>query len=284
MRLALASSWFRPGTGPEAIAEGLQQVGVRGLFVVDPGARERGWREPLVGAGVVPLGVGADPEAGAADDAARFSAALATAVETASALKSPAVVVEGGRFAGRAGARLQDLERELRRAVRGAGGDPTPLRAEAARLRQAGAAKGVEAAARALHGPLKEGVPLAVRNGDGLGDVLQSVETGWLLDALPGLSLWFDPARAERAARLATGPALMPWLDAHAARVAGLAAHGLGSDLAGRAHPEDAGPDWGSLVASLPRRLTWVLDVSGTLSAADVRDAVRFLEAASGRA
>jgi hypothetical protein len=232
-----------------------------------------------VGAGVALRGVGADPEVGAGDEPARFAAALAAAVETAAALKTTAVVVEGGRFPGRAGARLEDVEQALRRGSRGGAEEAGALRAEAQRLREAGAARAVEAAARALHGPLKAGVPLAVRNGDGLAAVLQHVETGWLLDALPGLALWFDPARAERAARLGNGPAVTAWLDAYGPRVGGVAAHGLGSGLGGRAHPADAGPDWGSLAASLPRRLTWVLDLSGSLAAADVRDAVRFLEA-----
>ena len=56
--------------------------------------------------------------------------------------------------------------------------------------------------------------------------------------------------------------------------------HGLGSDGRGHAHPEDDGPPWGRLAASLPRQLPWALDLSGNLTAADAREAVRYLEAA----
>jgi hypothetical protein len=279
MSLALTSAWFRAGAGVEAIVAGLREVGLPHLHLERPDPAARGWREALTRAGVTVVSVGADPDAGAADAGTRFATALAVAIETASALKAKAVVVEGGRFPGPAGARLADLDRALARVARGSGDDAAKAREESLRLRGVGRERLVEGAARALHAALKDGVPLTVRNGDGLAALLGFEETGWLLSALPRLQLFFDPARAERAARLATGPALVRWTDAHAARVAGVAAHGLGSDLAGRAHPEDAGPDWGSLGDTLPRGRTWVLDVSGTLSAADVRDAVRFLRA-----
>lgn len=286
MNLALTSRWFRAGAAAERLALGLREVGIQGLHLVAPPAAATGWRETLTGAGIVTRAVAADPEVGASTEGTRFSTALAAAIEVAAALKAPAVVVEGGRIPGAAGARLADLEASLRKAARGSGEDAAPWLAEGERLRAERRDRLVEAAARALHGPLKDGVPLALRNGDGLDDLVGHAEIGWLLDALPRLAVWFDPARAQRAVRLTAAPALTAWTDAWASRAAGVVAHGLGSDLGGHAHPEDAGPDWGSLGASLPRRLTWVLDVSGSLSAADVRDAVRYLKAsgAFGRA
>lgn len=277
MTLALTSAWFRPGADVDALVAGLRAVGIGRLHLEAPSAAARAWREPLAGTGVAVASVGVDPEVGAADGG-RFAAALDLAIAAAAALKAKAVVVEAGGFTGPTAARLTEANRVLRTAS-GSGDEAERVRADVRALRGEARAKRVEIAARGLHAALKDGVPLAVRNDDGLERLLGFEETGWLLGALPRLGLWFDPARAERGARLGVGPALSRWADAYAARVAGVAAHGLGSDLAGHAHPEDEGPDWGSLGETLPRRLTWVLDVSGRLSAADVRDAVRFLTA-----
>ena len=134
-----------------------------------------------------------------------------------------------------------------------------------------------ERAVRALYGPLSRGVPLAVRNGDGVHDLLGLEETGWLLDEFPRLGFWFDPTRAFRAFRAGSGPATAVWTERLARRVGGVFAHGLGSSLEGGSHPEDVAPPWGTLAEVLPRGVPWVLDVSPSLAAGDVAEAVRYL-------
>lgn len=104
----------------------------------------------------------------------------------------------------------------------------------------------------------------------------------WLLDDLPALGLFFDPARAQRAWRLGLGPEPAAWADRLASRTVGVFVHGLGSDLAGHGHPEDGAADWGTLGRSLPHRVPWILDVTHALSAADVEDAIRYLRAMVG--
>lgn len=277
MALALASGWFPPGTTVEGMAAGLAALRLRGLLLTVPAGPVRGWREVLGASGVRTVGVALGAEAPALA-AGPFPPALTRAVEAAVALKAPWVLVEAGALPGEAGARLAALERALRRHP--AEAEAATARAEGLALRAGPRERLVEQVARALHGPLREGVPLAVVPGDGAEHLLGLTETGWLLEALPRLMLWLDAARAERAARLGLGPALTAWTDAWAGRTVGVLAHGLGGDLAGHAHPEEDGPAWGSLGESLPRGLPWVLDVSGRLSAADVRDALRCLAAA----
>jgi hypothetical protein len=138
----------------------------------------------------------------------------------------------------------------------------------------------VEALVRALHGPLGAGWPLAVLHGTDGGDLLLLEETGWLLDALPRLGLWLDPAWLLSLERRGAGPGPAAWADRFAGRVVGVSVHGLGSDGRGHAHPEDDGPPWGRLASSLPRRAPWTLDLSGRLTVDDVRDALRYVTAA----
>lgn len=279
MSLSLSSRWFQATTGAEGYVAGLRAVGVRGLALLGPRREARTWRETLAGSGIRVVAVAPEPERGHAL-APTFEGACALASEVASALKASVVLLSGGTFPGEAGVRLEALGRRLGRPGSAEASDPEALRAEVLAARGAGRERLIEQVARALHGPLAQGVPLAVANGLGPERLLGFTETGWLLDALPRLGLWLDPVAAEQAHRQGWGPSLVAWTDAYGGRTVGALAHGAGSAGTGHAHPEDQGADWGSLGATLPRRLPWILDVTGNLSAADVRDAVRYLTAA----
>ncbi len=117
----------------------------------------------------------------------------------------------------------------------------------------------VERIVRVLHGGVMAGVPLAVLNGG----VLGFEELEWVLDDLPRLSFWFDPARVGEGGDLAA------WTERYAARCAGCVARGR--------HPEDLGLPWSTLAASLPRRLVWMFDPNEDLSRSDVADGLRYL-------
>jgi hypothetical protein len=121
----------------------------------------------------------------------------------------------------------------------------------------------LEALLRALHGPLRRGVPVGVRN-DGEQGGLGFEETGHVLDELPGVRLWFDP---ERARRRESAVPLERWADRYAGRTGGVFLHGAlrgasGGGDEGLGPPDDGALDWGTLAPLLPRRVPWVLDLS----------------------
>ena len=254
MSLALTSRWFAAGAGPEALIAGLKAVGQPALVLHEPPPQAARWREPLRAAGVRIEAVrlaGVEGLAGAG-------------AEVVGALKPGRVLVPGGALAPVPGSLL--------------GGPPSDEERVAHRKRVREAQ--VEVLARALHGPLGAGWPLAALHGTAGGDLLLLEETGWLLDALPRLGLWLDPVWLLALERSATSPGPTAWADRFAGRVVGVFVHGLGSDGRGHAHPEDDGPAWGRLAASLPRWVPWALDLSGRLTAADVREALRYVTAA----
>jgi hypothetical protein len=192
---------------------------------------------------------------------------------------------------------LQALLREKGLAVcsLGSAADVTPgtlACASALRVRAvvvAGVARGArspdadaEDLARALHAPLTAGVPLALRNGGDPTDLLDETVCGWLLEALPRLGLWFDPAAALRAARREGGAPLARWTDAWAGRTGGVFVHGLGAAGRGGAHPCEDGPPWTALRESLPGRVPWVLELDPACEEAHVRDALAWLRDLAG--
>jgi hypothetical protein len=143
-----------------------------------------------------------------------------------------------------------------------------PLKAEAVVVEGPhGAGEGrerdLEALLRALHGPLRRGVPVGVRNDEEQG-CLGFEEAGHVLDELRGVRLWFDPQRALR--REASVP-LERWAERYAGRTGGVFLHGAlrgaGRDGGeGLGPPDDGALDWGTLATLLPRRVPWVLDLS----------------------
>jgi hypothetical protein len=247
--VALTSRWLGGRSGPEELARAAREVGVPELVLDDPPPAAARWREPLKAQGV---GVSALRTEAVGPPAQ-------TLVELAAALRVQRLVVRGGAFEP-----PRDLAGEAAR---------EPARLRSARERQ------VEALARRLHGPVGAGVPLAVQHARAPHELLTLEGAGWLLEALPRLMLWLDPAWALAASRQGWDAAAQDWADRLAGRVAGVSVHGLGSDGRGHAHPEDDGPPWGTLAASLPRRVPWALDLTGALSSADVREARRYLEA-----
>lgn len=256
MTLALVPRAAGAGAGPEALAALAREAGIAQLVLDDPPAAALRWREPLKAAGVTVV-------------ALRLSAPGAPgegALALAGALRVERVVVGGGRL-------------EAAASLTGAAA-PEARQAQRLRVRE----RQVEALARSLHAPVGAGVPLAVQHAATAHDLLRLEEVGWLLDALPRLSLWLDPCRLLAAAREGWDPGPLAWADRLAGRVAGVSVHGLGSDGRGHAHPEDDGPPWGTLAASLPRRVPWALDLSGRLEARDVAEARRFLDAVFGEA
>ena len=174
-----------------------------------------------------------------AADEPRFEDALARAIQTAAATRAQAVVVEGGR-------RGPDREAATDRLV------------------------------RALHGPVRAGAPLVLRNRFEADGLLGLEELGWVRSELPELGFWFDPLAAHLVAEQ-DGAALVTWLDQVAGTVGGVFVHGAGSDRRGGSHPTDGGPPWGTLVAALPRRVPWVLDLGPGLDVRDAEDAARYL-------
>ena len=277
LNLGLSSGFFPEGTPLEVAARRTRDLGLDTLSLPVPGPVPGGPREAIrsVGASVCAVVLG---ETGATEET--FARRRAAAVEAAACLRAGHVVVEGGSLGRQATRALRREERDLLTALRGR---ETPDAGSALALRDEYREKAAETAARALHSALADGVPYALRNGARPEDLLlRPEEVEWLLDDLPTLSLYFDPARAERAWRLGLGPAPAEWADRLASRMAGVFVHGLGSDLAGHGHPEDGAADWGTLGASLPRRVPWVLDLTHTLSAADVEDAIRYLRAMVG--
>lgn len=251
MTLALVPRAAGPGATHEALAALAREAGVPHLVLDDPPAAASRWREPLQASGVRVVALRLSVEGAPSD----------TALALAGALRVERVVVGGGR--------LEPLP--------GMGAAPSEAEREAQRLRTR--ERQVESLARRLHGSVSAGAPLAVRHGATEADLLRLDEVGWLLDALPRLMLWLDPARLLAASREGWSPGPLAWADRLAGRVAGLSVHGLGSDGRGHAHPEDDGPPWGTLASCLPRRVPWALDLSGRLDARDVGDARRFLEA-----
>lgn len=251
MTLALVPRAAGAGAGPAALAALAREAGIPQLVLDDPPAVAAQWREPLKAAGVSVVALRL------AQQGAPGEAALALA----GALRVERVVVGGGSLATPPG-----LTVEAGAAAR-----------EAQRLRVR--ERQVEALARALHAPVGAGVPLAVRHAQVASDLLRLEEVGWLLDALPRLTLWLDPARLLAASREGWEAGPLAWADRLAGRVAGVSVHGLGSDGRGHAHPEDDGPPWGTLASTLPRRVPWALDLSSRLEARDVAEARRFLEA-----
>lgn len=256
MTLALVPRAAGAGAGPEALARLAREAGIAQLVLDDPPPAAARWREPLraAGVGVVALRL--------AQQGAPGEASLALA----SALRVERVVVGGGSLATGPGLAGED--------------GPAARAAQRLRVRE----RQVEALARSLHAPVGAGVPLAVRHAAGAGDLLRLEEVGWLLDALPRLMLWLDPARLLAASREGWEQGPLAWADRLAGRVAGVSVHGLGSDGRGHAHPEDDGPPWGTLAATLPRRVPWALDLSSRLEARDVAEARRFLESVFGAA
>ena len=242
MTVSLSTAWLGAAPSAAHLLEIARAFDVRAFHASQPPVQAAWLRTELKSQGVRILSVASDAPAGLSDpDVQRALEALQVAMAAASALKSERVVFEGGPH--------------------------EPGEREAA----------TERTARAIHGPLGRGVPLAFRNGGGRQDLLGFEETGWLLSELPSLGLYFDPARAERAARNEEGPSLTAWMDAYAGRCAGIFVHGLGASGSGGAHPADDGPPWSTLVSSLPRNVPWVLDPGEALGRAGVEDALRYL-------
>ena len=242
MTVTLATGWLGDEVSGERLLEVARSLEQRAFHAASPPTGAAWLRTELKAQGVRILGVSAVAPAGLSDPhVERALRALEGAVVAASALKADTVVFEGG--------------------------PPEP----------GGPEEATERLVRAIHGPLRRGVPLAFRNGAGRADLLGFQETEWLLSELPGLDLHFDPARAERAARREEGPSLTAWMDAYAGRCSGVFVHGLGASGEGGAHPADDGPPWRTLASSLPRRVPWILDPSTALSPAEVKDALHFL-------
>jgi hypothetical protein len=175
---------------------------------------------------------------GAADPGAETPLALEEASAVASVLRAGAVVLEGGVL------------------------PPGVSREEA-----------VETALRRIHGLVVTGVPLALRIGGRVGDLLGFEEAGWALESLPRLSLWFDPARALERAGAGAGPDVPAWAERYAGRMAGIHLERL---------PAEDGTDWKSLVQSLPTRVPWVLDPPAAVSERDLQRAVGYLRSLGG--
>lgn len=135
----------------------------------------------------------------------------------------------------------------------------------------------VETLVRHLHALLGRGAPAAVLPGDAGPALLDEEALGWVLDDLPALGLWLDPVRALRRAQAGEGDGLVALLDRHAGRCRGTFVAGLGSDGRGGRHPEDAGPDWSTLTALLPRGVPWVLDLAPDAEGDELEDALGFL-------
>ena len=277
LNLGLSTAFFEADTPLETAARRTRDLGLETLALVVPGPVPGRPRDAVRSVGVTVGGVVLG-EAGATDDA--FERHRAAAVAAAARLRAPSVVVEGGDLGLKASRTLKRAESALLAAFRGG---EAPDVAEAQALRDAEREGGADRAARALHRASADGAELAIRNGGRAADLLlQPDVVEWLLSDLPTLGLWFDPARAHRAWCLGLGPEPAAWADRFAGRTTGVFVHGLGSDLGGHGHPEDGAPDWGTLGRSLPHRVPWILDVTHTLSAADVEDAIRYLRAMVG--
>lgn len=277
LNLALSSGFFEEGTSLEIAARRTRDLGLDALAIAVPGPVPGAPRAAVrsVGVSVCAVLLG---ETGATDDA--FDRRRAQAVTVAATLRASQLVVEGGDLGPGSARALKLAESALLGSLRGGG---APDAADAIALRGAEREGAAARAARALHLAFADGVPLAIRNGGRPGDLLlQPDEVEWLLDDLPGLGLCFDPARALRAWRLGLGPEPAAWADRLASRTVGVCVQGLGTDLAGHGHPEDGGPDWGTLGRSLPHRVPWILDVTHALSAADVDDAIRYVRSMVG--
>jgi len=277
LNLALSSSFFEEGSTLELAARRTRDLGLDALALVVPGPVPDRPREAVRAVGVTVCGVVLG-ETGATDGA--FDRRRGAAVGAAARLRAPCVVVEGGDLGLEASRSLRREESALLAALRSG---EVPDGADALAQRAAACEAVADRAVRALHRAQADGVPLAIRNSGRVGDLLLGPDVvEWLLDDLPALGLFFDPAHALRAWRLGLGPEPAAWADRLASRTTGVFVHGLGSDLAGHGHPEDGAADWGTLGRSLPHRVPWVLDVTHTLSAADVEDAIRYLRAMVG--
>jgi hypothetical protein len=136
---------------------------------------------------------------------------------------------------------------------------------------------------RTLHPYLADGVPLAIRNTGEPAGLLGMTGCEWMLDELPRLVLWLDPARALRRHRADLGPPPSSWTDAFAHRTGGVFVHGLGSEGLGGAHPDDDGPDWRALRGVLPGAAPWVLELDSVRSEDEVADALRYVRTISTR-
>lgn len=135
--------------------------------------------------------------------------------------------------------------------------------------------------ARTLHGPIAGGLPVAITPGDAGAALLDDEALGWLLDDLPALGLWLDPAAVMRREAEGTGAGLVALLNRWASRCRGTLVAGLGTDGSGGRHPEDVGADWSTLGELLPRGVPWVLDLDATAVGDELDDAVRFLRFAA---
>ncbi len=237
--MSLALSTRALGAAPDLAAAALERaraLGCRGLFLAWPWRLGAAAAQGLRAEGVEVAGAQVDLDPGAP---AELAARLERALEEAARLRPAALVVDGI-------------------------GAPAPL------------AAGVQTLARALHGPLKAGAPLAVRDGGGPGAWLAGEALEWLLSDLPGLGLWVDPAR-----RHAGGEAAADGLDRAARRCAGVFVHAR-TEAGDGGHPQEAGVPWEEVAERLPTRVPWVLDLGASLSAEDARDALRYLRSLLG--
>lgn len=284
MRIGLASRWFAEGTSLAEAARRTRDLGLDLLSMAHPGTVEGkgAMREDAKGVGVEVGAVFANGGGGAsAENDAGFAAVVTQASALAASLRAPFVVVEGGGFGATADRALRKADRRLVSAGR-LGEDPDAA-AEVGRLHGEMREQAAERAVRALHQVARGGASLAVRHGGSAACLLGFEELEWVLDDLPALSLFFDPARALRRHRLGLGPEPAAWAERFARRTAGVIVQGLASDLAGGSHPEDGAAPWRELAEALPRGVPWFLDLAPTLAAADVEDAVRYLQTEIGR-
>jgi hypothetical protein len=243
-------------------AEEAAALGFRAVFAARPPSDAARARTTMERVGVTLAGVAAEP----LESVGGVRAACARAAAAAAAARTRTLVVDAGELAVPAG--------------RTAEGE-------------------VEALARGFFEALREasGATIAVRGAGRAGRLLGLVETEWLLGALAekAFGVWFDPVRAMRRAReeavargggdagavAAWGKAALDAAERLGPRTVGVAVHGAG-DGAGHAHPEDGGPDWGTLRGLLPSRAIRVLDVGPALSDAEVLDVRRRFEETLG--
>jgi hypothetical protein len=273
MRPALSTRTFPAEAGPAAVAETVRRLGLSLVhFAVAPAQPAR-FATVLVEFGVRVAGVESPGPPGAGDAApGPFADALTRAEGAASVLKAEAVLVEGGHLPVREG---HDLVRRDRLMAELARGTASVDSKEVLALRDQVRVAAADRAARVLHAAARRGVPIAIRNGAGVGDLLGFEETGWVLGEVARLALWFDPARARRLERLGAGPPAAEWADRYARRVGGVYLHGLAGNLDPHAHPEEGGIDWRTLRGSLPGTVPWVLDLSPSHGERDLSDALR---------
>jgi hypothetical protein len=280
VRIGLTSRWFATDTQLAEAARRTRDLGLDLLALESPGS-VAGWGRDDVKAVGVDVGAVLAAEGGgaSAENEAPFQAGIARAASVAASLRAAFVVAEGGGLGRGAGPRLRRADRRLATDARSDAKADADTMEEVIRRRGEAREKAAERAVRALHAARTTGAPLAVRNGGSAACLLGFEELEWVLDDLPRLVLFFDPARALRLHALGLGPAPAAWGERYAKRIAGVLVQGLASDLVGGSHPEDGGAAWQELAEGLPRAAPWFLDLAPTLAAADVEDAVRYLRA-----